>query len=40
MYSEDKFQLTLNIITPFVLVGLGLIMPKLAEKERAKKLVA
>lgn len=37
MYSEDKFQLALNIITPFVLVGLGLIMPKLAERERAKK---
>ena len=32
MYSEDKFQLILNIITPLVLVGLGLIMPKLAKK--------
>ena len=40
MYSEDKFQLTLNIVTPFVLVGLGLIMPKLAERERANKKVA
>lgn len=34
MYSEDTFQLILNIVTPFVLVGLGLIMPKLAERER------
>ena len=36
MYSEDTFQLTLNIVTPFVLVGLGLIMPKLAQRERNK----
>ena len=32
MYSEDTFQLILNIVTPLVLVGLGLIMPKLAKK--------
>lgn len=32
MYSEDKFKLILNVVTPIVLVGLGLIMPKLAEK--------
>ena len=32
MYSEDTFTLVLNIITPIVLVGLGLIMPKLAQK--------
>ena len=37
MYSEDLFQLTLNIVTPFVLIGLGLIMPKLAQIERDKK---
>lgn len=37
MYSKNTFQLALNIITPFVLVGLGLIMPKLAEKERMRK---
>lgn len=37
MYSEDTFQLTLNVVTPFVLVGLGLIMPKIAEKERNNK---
>lgn len=32
MYSEDPFMLVLNIITPLVLVGLGVIMPKLAQK--------
>ena len=32
MYSEDKFQLVLNIVTPLVLVGLGLIMPMIAKK--------
>lgn len=40
MYSDDTFQLVLNIVTPFVLVGLGLIMPKLAEKDRNKKVKA
>lgn len=34
MYSEDRFQLVLNILTPFVLLGLGLIMPKLAKKSK------
>lgn len=37
MYSEDIFQLILNVITPFILIGLGLIMPKLAERERKNK---
>lgn len=32
MYSEDTFKLVLNIATPFVLIGLGLIMPKIAQK--------
>jgi amino acid transporter len=32
MYSTDTFQLALNIITPFVLLGLGLIMPYFAKK--------
>lgn len=36
IYSEDTFQLALNIITPFVLVGLGLIMPRLAAKNGKK----
>lgn len=34
MYSEDTFQLALNVITPFVLVGLGAIMPVLAKKNK------
>lgn len=34
MYSEDSFQLMMNIITPFVLIGLGLIMPQLAKKNK------
>ncbi|MCR6515011.1 MAG: amino acid permease [Clostridium sp.] len=37
MYSENTFQLVLNIITPFVLVGLGLILPRIAAKERRAK---
>ena len=32
MYSTDTFQLVLNIVTPFVLIGLGLIMPYFAKK--------
>lgn len=32
IYSKDPFQLALNIITPFVLVGLGFIMPWLAAR--------
>ena len=32
MYTTDKFQLVLNIITPFVLLGLGFIMPYFARK--------
>ncbi|MDO5518497.1 MAG: amino acid permease, partial [Clostridium sp.] len=32
MYSEDTFKLILNIITPFILIGLGLIMPKIAQR--------
>lgn len=34
IYSRDVFQLVLNIVTPFVLVGLGFILPWLAGKER------
>ena len=33
IYSDDLFQLVLNIVTPFVLVGLGFILPWLAAKE-------
>lgn len=37
IYSEDPFQLVLNIVTPFVLVGLGFIMPYLAKKNKTKE---
>jgi Amino acid transporters len=36
MYSTDTFQLVLNIVTPFVLLGLGLIMPYFAKKNNAQ----
>ena len=36
MYSDDPFTMVLNIITPIVLTLLGLIMPYLAKRERAK----
>ncbi|AOR23651.1 APC family permease [Clostridium taeniosporum] len=38
MYSTDIFKLVLNIITPFVLVGLGLILPWIAKKNNKKEL--
>ncbi len=37
MYSEDTFQLIMNIVTPIVLVALGLIMPYLAKRSKAKE---
>ncbi|MEZ3436160.1 MAG: amino acid permease [Lachnospiraceae bacterium] len=37
MYSKEPLTLALNIITPIVLTALGLIMPKLAQRERAGK---
>lgn len=37
MYSDDMFTMLLNIITPIVLTALGLIMPYLAKREKAKK---
>ncbi len=33
IYSEDRFQLILNIVTPFVLVGLGFLLPWMASRE-------
>lgn len=36
IYSEDKFELFLNIITPVALLVLGLIMPVIARKQREK----
>ena len=35
IYSEDTFQLVLNIVTPFVLIGLGFIMPVIAKRSKA-----
>jgi len=40
MYSRDRFTMILNIITPCVLLALGMIMPWLAKRERAKKDIA
>ena len=37
MYSKDIFQLALNIITPFVLIALGLILPYIAKKTNISK---
>lgn len=34
IYSKDPFQLVLNIVTPFVLIGLGFILPWMAKRER------
>ena len=34
IYSEDTFQLTLNLLTPLILLGLGMIMPVLAKKSK------
>ena len=36
MLSDDPFQLFLNIITPVVLIGLGVILPKIREREDKK----
>ncbi len=36
IYSEDPFRLVMNIVTPLVLLGLGLIMPYLAKRERER----
>ncbi len=37
MYSDDLFTMALNVITPLVLVALGLILPWIAKAEQAKK---
>lgn len=37
MYSKESLTFALNVITPIVLTALGLIMPKLAQRERARK---
>lgn len=37
MYSKDTFQLVLNIITPFILIALGVILPYIAKKTNTSK---
>ncbi len=37
MYSTDVFQLVLNIVTPFILIALGLILPYIAKKTNTFK---
>ena len=37
MYNEDKFTMVLNICTPLVLTGLGLILPQIAKNEKSSK---
>ena len=39
MYSKDPITMALNIITPIVLTALGLILPKIAKREREKGMV-
>lgn len=34
--SQWNFQIALNLLTPFVLIGLGLILPKIAQKNNNK----
>lgn len=36
MYNKDKFTMALNIITPIVLISLGLILPALRKREDRK----
>lgn len=36
MYSKDMFTMCLNIITPFILVVLGMILPIIAKREQNK----
>ncbi len=36
VYDADPFTMVLNIVTPVVLVALGLILPAIAKRERAK----
>ena len=37
MYSKDIFQLALNVITPFILIALGLILPYIAKRTNTSK---
>lgn len=35
MYSDDPFTFALNVITPIVLTALGILLPKIAQREKA-----
>lgn len=37
MYSTDIFTMILNVLTPFVLIMLGLIMPYIRKRQDAKE---
>lgn len=39
MYGKDPFTFALNVITPVVLTALGILLPKIAEKEKKDSLV-
>lgn len=40
MFSGDIAHIAMNILTPFVLLGLGLIMPAIARRDKAKQIEA
>lgn len=37
MYSDDMFTMILNVVTPFVLTALGLILPAIRKAQDAKE---
>ena len=37
MYSEDRFTMLLNVVTPFFLAALGFVMPMIARRERKRQ---
>ena len=37
MYSDDMFTMILNVVTPFVLTALGLILPTIRKAQDAKE---
>ncbi len=37
MYSKDVFRMVLNFLTPFILLGLGAILPMIAKKQKHVK---
>ena len=37
IYSENRFELILNIVLPICLIGLGFILPRIAKKQQQRK---